>query len=366
MPKNFQIICYTGSRSQKARQYGSRSEPASQDFQNPNFPLTVFGQDYLARTDQFVAAKVLPVIPVTKDTGKFYKQGETLAHNDVAQHRGRLSESSGGGFGLSSANFTALEYAHHIDVPWQDLGNNETPFDLLATAAKASVNAVALRREIEFVSKFLAASQFTVADRAGNASPTGTQFKFWSDASSTPIIDIATQRTAVQKISGVRPNVMVLTPEVRDALLNHPDIVAKKLYAANPPDKVTLEMLAATLDLEKVFVVEAMKNTAAQGQTESLDFVASKSASLLYIDYSAQSRLSSTALSTGKIFQVVNQDAYEEARKIIGSPEAAAMGIGVYRIELPQIKATRIEAESYLAIEKTGARLGAHFLTAVA
>jgi hypothetical protein len=57
----------------------------------------------------------------------------------------------------------------------------------------------------------------------------------WDDyTNSTPIVDITNAKRAAKLASGgFRPNVMVVTEDVRDVLINHPDIIDSYLWWCN-------------------------------------------------------------------------------------------------------------------------------------
>jgi hypothetical protein len=108
----------------------------------------------------------------------------------------------------------------------------------------------------------------------------------WDDyTNSTPIVDITNAKRAAKLASGgFRPNVMVVTEDVRDVLINHPDIIARISGGATTinPALVTDRMLAQVFDVEEFLVIGAVENTAADGATEVNAFVATKKAALYY------------------------------------------------------------------------------------
>ena len=75
---------------------------------------------------------------------------------------------------------------------------------------------------------------------------------------------------------------MVVGKEVRDKLINHPDILARLNGGATVtnPALVTDAKLAEIFEVENFFVMEAVKNTAVEGVAESNAFIGGKHALL--------------------------------------------------------------------------------------
>ena len=78
----------------------------------------------------------------------------------------------------------------------------------------------------------------------------------WTHDSSDPGGDINTAREAIRRGIGRRPNTLVLGPSAVAALKNHPKIKEQFKYVSK--DSITLEMLAAFFELEKVVAGDAV------------------------------------------------------------------------------------------------------------
>jgi hypothetical protein len=96
-------------------------------------------------------------------------------------------------------------------------------------------------------------------------------------------------RTMQLKSGGFKPNVMVVGKEVRDALVNNPSILARLNGGATVTNTalVTDAKLAEIFGVEEFLVMETVKNTAAEGITESNAFIGGKSAAFYYRPRSA-------------------------------------------------------------------------------
>ena len=84
--------------------------------------------------------------------------------------------------------------------------------------------------------------------------------------------DVTTARRVMQlKSGGFKPNTMVVGKEVRDALVNHPDILARLNGGATVTNTalITDAKLAEIFEVENFYVMEAVKNSSVEGVAES-------------------------------------------------------------------------------------------------
>jgi len=109
----------------------------------------------------------------------------------------------------------------------------------------------------------------------------------WSDyTNGTPIADVtAARRTMQLKSGGFKPNTMVVGKEVRDILINHPDILARLNGGATVTNTalITNAKLAEIFEVENFYVMEAVKNSSVEGVAESNSFIGGKHALLAHV-----------------------------------------------------------------------------------
>ena len=86
------------------------------------------------------------------------------------------------------------------------------------------------------------------------------------------------------KSGGFKPNTMVVGKEVRDVLINHPDILARLNGGATVTNTalITNAKLAEIFEVENFYVMEAVKNTSVEGVAESNAFIGGKHALLVH------------------------------------------------------------------------------------
>lgn len=239
-----------------------------------NRPLTNISIAYMQRAENFIATKVFPVVPVSKQSDKYFVYDREHWFRDEAQRRAPGTVSAGGGFELSTATYTADVYAYHKDIDDQIRANADAPLQLERDATEFVTQKLMLRREIEWASTHFTTSVWDT-DKTG-----GTDFTKWDDVSSTPIEDIEEQKDTVAKNTGFVPNTLVLGPEVFTQLKNHPDVLDRVKYTQQ--GVVTEELLAGLFGVDRVLVPRAVKNTANENATASYSYVYGRSALLVY------------------------------------------------------------------------------------
>jgi hypothetical protein len=246
-------------------------------------PLTNLTLAYVQSQENFIADKVFPTVGVTKQSDKYYiyDRASMNRSGDVKKLAPR-TEVDRIGLALSNSSYYADVYGLGMDFDEQTLANEDAALEIRAAGAQTLVNRILIDREEKFASTFFAAGVWT-----GQSTPAN----LWSDyTNSTPITDVTTARRAMQLTSGgYKPNTMVVGKEVRDILINHPDILARLNGGATVSNTalVTNAKLAEIFEVENFFVMEAVKNSGAEGLAESNAFIGGKHALLTHTPSSA-------------------------------------------------------------------------------
>ena len=93
-------------------------------------PLTNISTAYIQNQDNFVASKIFPVVPVEKLSNKYYTFGKNAWFRDEAQMRADATESAGGGFDLSTDNYSCDVWAFHKDIGDNIRYNSDSQIDI--------------------------------------------------------------------------------------------------------------------------------------------------------------------------------------------------------------------------------------------
>jgi hypothetical protein len=296
----------------------------------------------------YIADKVFPVVPVQKQSDRYFVYTKGDWFRDEVQIRAPGTQSAGSGYNLDNTpSYYAPVYAIHKDVDPQVRANSDDPLNPDRDATLWVTHRIMLKREIIVASAVLATGVW--------ASPDITPSPQWNLANSTPLEDIEAQIWAIKQVTGKFPNRFVLGPRVWEVLKNHDEIVQRIKYTQR--GITTPELLASLIappgvpDFQ-VLVAAAVYNTSNQGAADNFQFIApTKDCLLLY----AEPEPGIMVPSAGYIFTWVG---------LLG---AGAFGSRISQIPTPLygIGSVRVEAELAFAVKVVGNDLGKYFTNAV-
>jgi hypothetical protein len=241
-------------------------------------PLSNLTLAYVQEQTNFIADKVFPTVGVQNQSNKYYiyDRANMNRAGDVQKLAPR-TEVNRIGQSISNDSYFADVYGLGMDFDEQTLSNEDAMLDIRSAGATTLVNRLLIHREEQFAASFFA---------AGIWGTDATPSNLWSDyTNSTPIRDVTTARRTMQlKSGGFKPNTMVIGKEVRDILINHPDILARLNGGATVTNTalITDAKLAEIFEVENFYVMEAVKNTGAEGLAESNAFIGGKNALLVH------------------------------------------------------------------------------------
>lgn len=329
-----------------ARKYFQKAQPTAGDV-HVNRPLTDLSIAFIQEADAFVADKVFPTVPVQKRSDQFFTYPKDAWFRIDAQKRAPGTESAGSGWELSTDEYFADKYAIHKDVDDDTRANADAAINVDNDATRFVTMQCMLIREQVWMNEFFTTSVWDTDLTGVAAAPGGGQFLQWDVAGSTPIQDIRAQIFEIQSVCGFAPNTLVLGPRVWQVLQDHPDFQDRIKFTQT--GFLTVELLARLLDIERVFVANAVVNTAVEGATAALDFFASKAALLVYSTPNP-GLLTPTG---GYIFAWTG---------LLG---AGAFGNRIKRFRMEELESDRIECEIAFDAKLISSALGTFFTTAV-
>jgi len=252
-----------------------------------NAPLTNISIAYIQNSRNFIADRMFPNIPVSKQSDRYYTYDRGDFNRDEMKQRAPGTESAGGGYALDSTpTYYCPVWAYHKDVDDQVRANSDSVLSPDRDATIFVSQKALIRRERSFAANALAAGVWTNELTGVNSDVTaGSEFLIWNDANSDPITDIRTAIRTVLEQTGFEPNKLALGKTVYDALVDHPDIIDRVKYGQTPgaPAEVNASTLAQLFDLSEVLVSKAIHNSAAKNATESSAFISGNHALLAYV-----------------------------------------------------------------------------------
>lgn len=250
-------------------------------------PLTNLTIAYLQSTTGFVADKVFPNVPVSKQTDKYYIYNrEDFNRSGNVKTMGPRTRPERVGMGLSTDSYSIEVLALATDFDFQTLANEDTSLDIRAAQSRMLTMQMMIDREKRWAEAYFSAGVWATEYTGVAGSPAAGQVRQWDDyTNSNPIIDVTNaKRTAQLRSGGLRPNIMVVTRDVRDALVNHPIILARLNGGATVSDTalVTDAKLAEIFEVSQFLITDAIENTAKDGLTEANAFINTRKVALYY------------------------------------------------------------------------------------
>ena len=324
-----------------------------------NRPLTNISIAYMQSRTNFVAGRVFPNIPVAKQSDAYYTYDRGEFNRDAMAERAPATESAGGTYKIGTDSYYARVYAYHKDVPDQVRANADDPIVLDREATEFVTLKGLIRREVSWAQAYLTTGVWTFevdgADaRSSSFDPTGTtanDLLRWDDSSGTPIEDVRLLKRYLLESTGFMPNTLTLGRPVFDALVDHPDIVGRlDRGQTTGPVMATRDSLAALFELETVLVMDAIRNTAPEGQNASHSFIGGKHALLSY-------RPTTAGLLTPSAGYTFGWNGYTGA---------GDEGIRIKRFRMDHLESDRIEADMAYDQKLIASDLGAFFNSIVA
>ncbi len=290
--------------------------------------LTNMSVAYMQDESAYIADKVFPVIPVKRQSDLYYIYDKGDFLRDEAQVRGRIAESAGGDYDLSTAVYHCKKHAFHKDVAPEDRVNYDEPLDADKDAQIFVTQKMLIRREMDWASKFFRSGVWSNEIAGAAAGAVGAnETVYWNDDTSDPIKDITSQAISMASATGYKPNTLVLSPYVFNELKNHFDILDRIKYTEK--GIVTTSLLASLFEVDKVLVAWSVVNTAQKGAADDVGFIMGKSALLCYSNPTPALR----APSAGYIYAWTGlEGAGAFGNRIIRLP-MDLLGLGVERIE---------------------------------
>lgn len=220
-----------------------------------------------------VAERVFLRVPVGAAAGHYYeftknnmramndaKRPGTIAHTSDLQTVKRDYECDGHG----------LRYP--IPDPWrkQPTGGVDLDIDTTTTLTEQLM----LTQEINLYNKI-----------SGAMTPVNITAAKWDDDTIDPIKRVDAEKVSIAKKIGKIPNVLLLPRPCFTGVRNNALVKGRITGATELKNSsVTAQQLADAMELEEVLVADAVVNSAAEGQADSLDFVWGKTALLFYRD----------------------------------------------------------------------------------
>lgn len=308
--------------------------------------LTNVSVAFMQEQDAFIADKVFPIVPVQKQSDKYFVYDRSFWYRSEMKKRAPGTESAGGGFELTTASYSADVWALHKDLDSQTLANSDVDLERDSTEW-LSLQAL-LRKDKSWIASYFTTGLWTGDQTGVAAAPGANQFLQFDQTTSNPFVTIRAQILAIQQRTGYRPNTLVIGPQVYNVLVDHATLLDRIKYTER--GIVGADLIAAALGIDRVVVALGIENTAVEGATPSYSYLAGKAMLLVY----AAPRASLLTPSGGYTFTWT------------GLEGAGAFGANISTIEMPWIKSERVELEIAYDQKLVSADMGVFFTAVIA
>lgn len=249
-----------------------------------NRPLTNMSLAYIQDQSDFVADEVFPVIPSEKQSDIYFTFPKEYFLRDQVKERAPGTESEAAGYEIGQDSFLCKVYGLNHPIPDERRVNTDSPLNADRNGAQLLTSLGWIKKEKLWRDAFFTTGVWTKDVTGVAAAPVaGTSVLQWNDASATPIPDIAYYQEYMKQRTGKKPMHLVIGPTVWKYLKTNATILARILYGNNgKPAVVTKQAVAAMMEIEQIYVSEAIENTAKEGQTGAYSFILGKHALLFY------------------------------------------------------------------------------------
>jgi hypothetical protein len=312
-----------------------------------NTLLTNFSQLYMQSADNFVAMRAFPNVPSVHQSDLYQVWDRHSFNRDEAEERADGTESQGVDFDLSTSPFFAKVYAVHKDVTDRQRANADSQINLEQAATRLVSHKLLIKRERIFAARFMGTGIWTTS-LVGNAAPGAGQFLFWSAAASEPIAQFRDQRRAVQILTGgYMPNKLLIGRGAWNTLLENDSLLGRVIGGATTamPAAVTRQLIASLLELEEIFIIDAVYTTTKKGEAVQVSTGIADDDALLYY-----------APNT-----IGDQPSAGTQFSWTGYTGATPSGSRIKRFRMEETESDRIEGTSAFGYEVTGPDLGVYF-----
>lgn len=317
-------------------------QPTASDV-HVNMPLTNISVAWAQDQREFIADRVFPVVPVQRQSNRYYVYDRDNWFRAQAEKRAPAAESAGGGFTIDNTpTYFADVFAFHKDVDDQIRANADSVINIDRDATEFVTRDLMLKKELVWAATYFTTGVWTGSTTGTDVTP-GT---LWDAGGSTPIEDMRAELLSTKRRTGFRANKVAMGEEVWNVLQDHPDFLDRIKYTQTAI--VTTGLLAAVLGVDEVLVAGGVQNISIEGAAEDMQFIFGKSVLIVY----AAPRAGLMTPTGGYTFAWV------------GLFGAGALGLRILRFRMEHLKSDRVEGEMAFAQKVVAPEMGA-FMTGV-
>ena len=221
----------------------------------------------------FIAPSVFPVVNVAHASDVYFKYPRGNFFRDEVDVRPMGGPSPLTSFNAVTDSYFIEEEGLRTKIDDRERANQTSPFNVERNKTNLLVQQHMIHRDRKFVSSFFNSSAGWSRTITGVASaPGATDAIYWNLSTGDPIGVIDAEKMSMKQRTGIKPNCLVMGAKAFIAAKNNANVLDRIKYTN--PAFVTPALLGQAFDLDRVVIADAVYNSAAEGATESLGFIA--------------------------------------------------------------------------------------------
>ena len=245
-----------------------------------NAALSTFQVGWLQSEMDFVASRVVPMVPVARDSDSYWTIDLGSQIRDVAEERTVGTESVGVDYSQEPKSYYARVWSCHSDMGMRDTINADRQIRLEHTKTRTISRALLIRKEVVFADLFLKPN---IWFNGTNAASPGKSVD-WSNTGTDPVVDVANAKDDVAEKTGFRPNIMVVSRKRYTQLMNNEEILGRVNGGATTevPAHLMRQAIAGLLELDALYIMDSVRNSAKSGAAKDIGYIGGMNALLAY------------------------------------------------------------------------------------
>lgn len=224
-----------------------------------------------------IGEQVAPLLKVDEPTGTIFKMTRDFALRIGGENLQRSPQGTyhRAGYTWGTTTYETQEYGVEYPAPLVVSAGSQVPIDLERVATEMGAKDLALELERQVAAEALNTNSKWASDTALAGTDQWNDYGF-----SNPIADIDARKESILQNAGVYPNTGYLGLQVWNKLKEHPLLIDKIKYTGK--GILSEEAFASMVEIQKILVGRAIRNTAAEGATFSGSFIWGKHMVLEY------------------------------------------------------------------------------------
>lgn len=221
--------------------------------------------------------EISPRVKVQKESDIYYvfDKSNLRVDESVKSEKGEANKVD---YSVTTATYNVVVHALESIVTPRLIENSDGALAPMQDTTEMLTDKLMLEREKAVLDVVLSSANFA----AGNKSTTG--IPILNGSSGDVVAMIASGHGVVAKKIGRRPNTIVMDATTFIGLKSNTTILDRTKYTSSAA--ITEDILARLFEVEKVIVSWAIRDTAKQGQTATLNYVAGEGLALIYTERS--------------------------------------------------------------------------------